>query len=127
MAMFAIQVLCFALLPVIGTSTAVFSVVAALVYLCYGGGFGAMPATAADFFGAKNAGAIYGAMIVGWSIGGVVGPLAIAALVDSTGGFVVPFRLIAALALVSIAIPLTTKKPGAVSEARGGALRPATE
>jgi MFS transporter, OFA family, oxalate/formate antiporter len=33
-----------------------------------------MPAAAADFFGPRNAGAIYGAIIVGWSIGGVLGP-----------------------------------------------------
>jgi OFA family oxalate/formate antiporter-like MFS transporter len=114
-AMFAVQVVCFALLPVVGTSTAVFFAVAALIYLCYGGGFGTMPATAAEFFGAKNAGGIYGAMIVGWSVGGVVGPLAIAALVDRTGGFAVPFRIIAGLAAVSILLPLTTKKPGAVA------------
>jgi OFA family oxalate/formate antiporter-like MFS transporter len=111
-AMFAVQVACFALLPLIGTSTAVFFVIAALVYLCYGGGFGTMPATAAEFFGAKNAGGIYGAMIVGWSLGGVIGPLAIAALVDATGGFAVPFRIIAAMAALSILLPVTTRKPG---------------
>ncbi|MDH3207203.1 MAG: OFA family MFS transporter [Gemmatimonadota bacterium] len=108
--MFAIQVVCFVVLPVAG-STALFSVIAALVYLCYGGGFGTMPAAAADFFGPKNAGAIYGAMIVAWSLGGVVGPLAIAAIVDATGGFSTPFYIIAGLAAVSIALPLTTRKP----------------
>ena len=58
-----------------------FSILAALIYLSYGGGFGTMPATAADFFGTPNAGAIYGAMIVAWSIGGIVGPLIAAAAV----------------------------------------------
>ena len=111
-AMLAIQVACFALLPSAG-SAAFFSVIAALVYLCYGGGFGTMPAAAADFFGPKNAGAIYGAMIVAWSVGGVVGPLAIAAIVDSTGGFSTPFYLIAGLAAVSILVPVTTRPPEA--------------
>jgi OFA family oxalate/formate antiporter-like MFS transporter len=110
--MFAIQVACFAMLPSAG-SAAFFSVIAALVYLCYGGGFGTMPAAAADFFGPKNAGAIYGAMIVAWSVGGVVGPLAIAAIVDSTGGFSTPFYLIAGLVAVSILVPVTTRKPEA--------------
>ena len=109
-AMFAIQVGCFALLPSAG-SAAFFSVLAALVYLCYGGGFGTMPAAAADFFGPKNAGAIYGAMIVAWSAGGVLGPLAIAALVDATGGFTTSFYIIAGMALVSIALPATTRRP----------------
>jgi len=109
-AMFAIQVVCFALLPS-ASSGALFSVLAALVYLCYGGGFGTMPAAAADFFGPKNAGGIYGAMIVAWSLGGVVGPLAIAAIVDATGGFATPSYIIAVMAALSIVLPLTTRKP----------------
>jgi OFA family oxalate/formate antiporter-like MFS transporter len=109
-AMFAIQVACFALLPSAG-SAALFAVLAALVYLCYGGGFGTMPAAAADFFGPTNAGAIYGAMIVAWSLGGVVGPLAIAAIVDATGGFSTPFYLIAGMAAASIVLPVTTHRP----------------
>jgi len=28
--------------------------------MCYGGGFGTMPAFAADYFGSKNVGPIYG-------------------------------------------------------------------
>jgi MFS transporter, OFA family, oxalate/formate antiporter len=109
-AMFAIQAVCFASLPSAG-SAAFFSVLAALVYLCYGGGFGTMPAAAADFFGPRNAGAIYGAMIVAWSLGGVVGPLAIAALVDTTGGFSTPAYLIAAMTVLAIVVPLTTRRP----------------
>lgn len=110
MAIFAVQVVAFALLPFAGP-IALFSVLAALVYLCYGGGFGTMPATTADFFGTRNAGAIYGLVILGWSIGGVIGPQLIAALVDATGGFRVPFLLFAALALVSALVPATTRKP----------------
>lgn len=109
-AMFAIQVICFAILPS-AASAALFSVLAALVYLCYGGGFGTMPAAAADFFGPENAGGIYGAMIVAWSVGGVVGPLAIAAIVDATGGFATPSYIIAGMAALSIALPLTTRRP----------------
>jgi OFA family oxalate/formate antiporter-like MFS transporter len=90
---------------------ALFAALAAVVYLCYGGGFGTMPATAADFFGARNAGSIYGAMIVAWSIGGVVGPLAIAAIHDAVDSFAHPIYLIAAMCLLSMALPLTTRKP----------------
>jgi MFS transporter, OFA family, oxalate/formate antiporter len=110
LAMFALQVACFALLP-FASAFAFFAVLAAVVYLCYGGGFGTMPATAADFFGSRNAGAIYGAMIVAWSIGGVVGPLAIAAISDASGGFTLPFLLIAAMCLVAMVLPATTRKP----------------
>ncbi|HUE96817.1 MAG TPA: OFA family MFS transporter [Longimicrobiaceae bacterium] len=109
-AIFAIQVACFMILPS-ASSIALFFLLGALVYLCYGGGFGTMPATAADFFGPANAGAIYGAMIVGWSVGGVVGPLGIAALADATGSFTTPFYLISAMALLSAILPVTTTKP----------------
>ena len=110
LAIFAIQVLCFALLPS-SMPVALFVVLGALVYLCYGGGFGTMPATAADFFGPDNAGGIYGAMIVGWSIGGVVGPFVIAAIADATGGFTIPFYIIAVTVLGSVVLPLGTRKP----------------
>ncbi len=70
-----------------------------------------MPATAADFFGDRNAGAIYGAMIVAWSIGGVIGPLAIAAIHDAVDSFALPFYLIAALCLAAMVLPATTRKP----------------
>ncbi len=35
-----------------------------IVLLCYGGGFGTMPAFAADFFGPRNVGSIYGLMLL---------------------------------------------------------------
>ena len=117
-AIFALQVLCFGLLPS-ASPVPMFVVLGALVYLCYGGGFGTMPATAADFFGPKNAGGIYGAMIVGWSIGGVVGPLVIAAIADATGGFAVPFYIIAAMVLGAALLPATTKAPPAISRREG--------
>ncbi len=114
LAIFALQVICFALLPS-AAPIALFVVLSSLVYLCYGGGFGTMPATAADFFGPNNAGAIYGAMIVGWSIGGVVGPFVIAAIADATGGFTVPFYIIAAMTLASAILPLGTRPPARTS------------
>ena len=70
-AMLGLSGACLLLLPHTGNAV-LFFILAAIVYLCYGGGFGTMPATAGDFFGGKNAGAIYGLMLIGWSIGGVV-------------------------------------------------------
>jgi len=62
LSMFVLQVILFALLPSI-SNFALLLVPAALIALCYGGGFGTMPAFTADFFGPKNAGTIYGAML----------------------------------------------------------------
>lgn len=108
--MLGLQAACFALLPHV-SSFLLFAVLAALVYLAYGGGFGTMPATAADYFGTPNAGAIYGAMIVAWSFGGVAGPLLAARLFESSGSYTLPFTVIAVVALVALVLPLITKPP----------------
>jgi len=109
--MLGLQAICFAILPY-AAAFALFAIFAALIYLAYGGGFGTMPATSAVYFGTPNAGAIYGAMIVAWSIGGVVGPLLTAALYEANGqSYTLPFLVLAAIALVSLALPLITKMP----------------
>ena len=79
MAMFLLQAVAFALLPAMDQFWLLL-VPAAVIALCYGGGFGTMPAFATDVFGAKNAGTIYGAMLTAWSAGAIVGPLLIAAV-----------------------------------------------
>src|SRR3954470_3928478 len=109
--MLAVQTVCFFLLPH-AAAFALFAVLAALVYLAYGGGFGTMPATAADYFGTPNAGAIYGAMIVAWSIGGVFGPMVTAMLYEASGkSYTLPFTVLAVVALLSLGLPLITRMP----------------
>ncbi|GAA1242010.1 MFS transporter [Janibacter melonis] len=106
----AIQGLALIAIPHAG-NVAIFYVLAALIYLCYGGAFGTMPSTAGSFFGVKNAGGIYGLMLIGWSIGGVVGPLLISALVGEDKAYTVGYTVVGIIALVGAAIPLITKKP----------------
>jgi MFS transporter, OFA family, oxalate/formate antiporter len=111
--MLGLQALCFALLPQ-ASAYVFFFILGAVIYLCYGGGFGTMPATAADFYGTKNVGAIYGAMIVAWSLGGVVGPQLAALLYQASDqSYTVPFLAIAAIAAVAMILPFLTRAPGA--------------
>jgi OFA family oxalate/formate antiporter-like MFS transporter len=119
--MLGVQMVCFFALPHTRPFVA-FTVFAALVYLACGGGFGTMPATAADFFGTPNAGAVYGAMIVAWSIGGVVGPLVTALLYEASGhSYTLPFTVLAILALLALALPTITRMPTAPAPAGGAA------
>ena len=60
-AMFIVQMVLFWLLPGL-SSVAAITIIAFLILMCYGGGFGTMPAFAADYFGALNVGSIYGLM-----------------------------------------------------------------
>jgi OFA family oxalate/formate antiporter-like MFS transporter len=107
--MLALQGVCFLLIP--HTPFAIFAILGAGIYLAYGGGFGTMPATAADYFGTPNAGAIYGAMIIAWSIGGVVGPLVAARLFETSGGYTLPFTVLGIVALISTVLTFVTKPP----------------
>jgi OFA family oxalate/formate antiporter-like MFS transporter len=108
-AMLGLQGLCFLALPHAGNA-ALFFVLGAIIYLCYGGGFGTMPATAGDFFGVKFAGAIYGLMLIGWSLGGVLGPQ-LAASLASGGAYTRAYTTIGIISLASVALTFITKVP----------------
>lgn len=99
-----------------------FFALCAVVYLCYGGAFGTMPATAGDFFGVKNAGGIYGLMLIGWSLGGVVGPLLAAALIGENKDYSAAYTTIGIIALVAIVLPVITRLPRTRKDAGEGAL-----
>jgi MFS transporter, OFA family, oxalate/formate antiporter len=110
--MFPIQAVAFFLLPSI-ESFSVFVGVGFIVLLCYGGGFGTMPAFAADYFGAENVGSIYGLMLTAWSFAGVLGPMLIASLRQSTGRYSDALYVIAGLMLLSAVIPVIVGPPAA--------------
>ena len=98
LALFLLQAAEFVLLPALGHFAA-FLVPVAVIALCYGGGFGTMPAFATDVFGAKNAGAIYGAMLTAWSAGAIAGPLLIATIPYRTALSVIGGMLVLAAGL----------------------------
>jgi OFA family oxalate/formate antiporter-like MFS transporter len=108
--MFPIQAVTFALLPLV-ESFAVLTALACVILLCYGGGFGTMPAFVADYFGAENVGSIYGLMLTAWGCAGVLGPMLIAGLRQSTGQYDEALYVIAGLMLLSTAIPALVGAP----------------
>jgi len=55
------------------------------VLLCYGGGFGVMPAFVLNTFGARRMPVLYGCILTAWSAAGVVGPQVVAQLKDRFG------------------------------------------
>ncbi|WEG09742.1 OFA family MFS transporter [Microbacterium horticulturae] len=108
--MLGLQGVCLLIVPH-ASNGVLFFILAAIIYLCYGGGFGTMPATAGDFFGVKHAGAIYGLMIIGWSLGGIIGPPIIAALIGEDKNYVLGYTVIGIIALVSLVVPVITRMP----------------
>ncbi len=111
--MFALQAVLFVFLALFLKTYAVILVPTLIVALCYGGGFGTMPAFTADYFGPKQAGSIYGLMLTAWSAGGVLGPILIAAVKDATGGYTAALYIIAGIMVASILLPLFVRPPKA--------------
>jgi OFA family oxalate/formate antiporter-like MFS transporter len=109
-AIFLMQAGLFVSLSMAGSAGA-FAVLGALVLFCYGGSSGTMAVTTADLFGARNVGAIYGLMLTAWGFGGVLGPLLIAVLRESTGSYTSALRLIAAILLASVVLPIVIRWP----------------
>ena len=108
--MFLIQTGVFFLLTSV-TSYGLFTLLAFLVLLCYGGGFGTMPAFAADYYGQKDVGSIYGLMLTAWGFGSAVGPLLIATIRERTGHYTLALSIIAGTMLVSTIVPLIVHPP----------------
>jgi MFS transporter, OFA family, oxalate/formate antiporter len=103
--MFVTQAILYILLPKI-SSYMLFTILGCYLLACYGGGFATMPAFAADAFGPKNIGKIYGMMLTAWGVAGIVGPLVFASVDKKTALFVA-----AGLLSVGFVITLIYKKP----------------
>jgi len=108
--MFILQVLLFWFLPSIAT-VSLMTIVTFVVLMCYGGGFGTMPAFAADYFGPKNVGPIYGLMLTAWSFASAVGPLFIAHMRETAGSYGGALHIVAGVMAVSILLPILVRPP----------------
>jgi OFA family oxalate/formate antiporter-like MFS transporter len=108
--MYLCQVGLFWVMPNIAGAT-MLTALTFIILMCYGGGFGTMPAFAADYFGAKNIGPIYGLMLTAWGCASAFGPLLIAHLRQTGTSFAYGLHVIAVIVLVSIVVPLVVRPP----------------
>src|SRR5205809_2991638 len=108
--MFIFQVGLFWFLPSISMPS-VMTTITFIILMCYGGGFGTMPAFTADYFGPKNVGPIYGLMLTAWSFASVFGPLYIARMRETTGNYAGALHVIAIVMLFSILLPIIIRPP----------------
>jgi len=110
LSMFLVQAVAFLLLSHV-SSFILLMALSFIILLCYGGGFGTMPAFAADYFGVKDIGSIYGLMLTAWGVAGVVGPTLIAHVRQATGEYQGALKILALLTLLSVVIPLLLRPP----------------
>jgi len=107
---FLAQAVLFWTLPGI-SSAAALTLVAFVILMCYGGGFGTMPAFSADYFGPKNVGPIYGLMLTAWGFASAFGPLLIAYMRQVSGIYAGALHVIAGVMAASIILPLIISPP----------------
>ena len=108
--MFLLQVGLFWVLPGIVSAT-ILMVLSFIILMCYGGGFGTMPAFTADYFGSKNVGPIYGLMLTAWGSASAFGPLLIAHMRQSDGSYTGGLHVIAGIMAVSTLLPILVSAP----------------
>jgi OFA family oxalate/formate antiporter-like MFS transporter len=112
--MFLLQVGLFGILPH-ASSVALLSVLSFIILMCYGGGFGTMPAFTADYFGSKNVGPIYGLMLTAWGSASAFGPLLIAHMRQSSGSYASGLHVIAIIMAASTLLPILVSPPKPVT------------
>ena len=111
-AIFGIQVLVFFVMGNI-TSLPLLCVAFAIVLLCYGGGFGTMPAYNADYFGIKYFGSNYGLNLTAWGCAGLAGPWFATTVQHITGSYAGALQPAAIMLSVAIIFPLISEQsPG---------------
>jgi OFA family oxalate/formate antiporter-like MFS transporter len=116
--MFLVQAVLFWLFPALA-SVASLTIIAFVVLMCYGGGFGTMPAFAADYFGSRNVGPIYGLMLTAWGFASVFGPLMIAYMRQASGNYRGALHIIAMVMLVSAVLPVLVRPPKSAAPVEG--------
>jgi OFA family oxalate/formate antiporter-like MFS transporter len=112
--MFLVQIGLFWILPNT-SSAAILAVLSFIVLMCYGGGFGTMPAFAADYFGSKNVGPIYGLMLTAWGFASAFGPLLIAHMRQTSASYASGLHVIAGIMAVSVILPILVSPPKALA------------
>jgi OFA family oxalate/formate antiporter-like MFS transporter len=109
-AMFIVQIALFWFLPSLH-AVPVVTAVSFIILMCYGGGFGTMPAFAADYFGPANVAQIYGLMLTAWGFASAFGPLLIAHMRQASGSYTTGLHVIAVIMAVSVLVPLIVRPP----------------
>jgi OFA family oxalate/formate antiporter-like MFS transporter len=82
-----------------------------VVAMCYGGAYGITPAFAADYFGPRDVGSIFGLMMLPWAFAAVFGPLLFAYLRQIDGNYVQALYVIAAIMTVALTLPVLIRPP----------------
>ncbi len=83
-----------------------FQLVILLIMTCYGGGFSCIPAYIADLFGTRHLGAIHGYTLTAWAAAGLAGPIFVAWVRQSSGGYAGILTVFSGLFVLALLVSL---------------------
>jgi OFA family oxalate/formate antiporter-like MFS transporter len=98
-------------LYMVGGNVSALYVMVFIVYWCYGTQLSVNAATAADFWGTKNAGINYGMLFSAWGFAGYFGARLGGTMYDKYHNYQMAFYTAAVLALVALLCELAAKRP----------------
>ncbi len=110
------QIPLFLLLPHV-TGFVPFTIICCYILLCYGGGFGSMPAFAADTFGTRCMGEIYGKVLLAWGLAGVAGPTIMDVVQNVTGSYAMALTAAACILVLGFLLTLSYRRPDSTQRA----------
>ncbi|RDI41375.1 L-lactate MFS transporter [Falsibacillus pallidus] len=102
---FILQTVAFLLLPNV-TNALLFQIIIFVILTCYGGGFASIPAYIGDLFGTKELGAIHGYILTAWAAAGLVGPLVVSWIRETTDSYSLTLYIFVAAFVVALIISL---------------------
>jgi len=91
------------------TSSILFQFLVYLIISCYGGGFSTIPAFLSDLFGTKELSAIHGKILTAWAAAGVIGPLFVAWIKDTTHSYNATLLVFSSCFVVSLIVATILK------------------
>ena len=108
--MYLVEAVIFWSYHTIGSLT-VLGIVTFILVMCYGGAYGITPAFAADYFGPRDVGSIFGLMMLPWAFASAFGPLLFAYRRQMDGNYVQGLYLIAGMVTVALILPTLVTPP----------------
>jgi OFA family oxalate/formate antiporter-like MFS transporter len=109
------------ILYMVGNNVAGLYVMVFIVYWCYGTQLSVNAATAADFWGTKNAGINYGMLFSAWGFAGYFGSKLGGTMYDKYHNYQMAFYTAAVLALIALICECIAKKPSIPAHATAAA------
>jgi len=88
-----------------------------ILVMCYGGAYGITPAFAADYFGPRDVGSIFGLMMLPWAFASFFGPYLFSYLRQINGNYNQALTFLASMMTAALILPILVRPPRSLNGA----------